>query len=441
MPELSTSHAPPHYRWVVFSLSASLFFLSQFYRTSNAVIAPDLVRDLALDTKGLGALSAAFFYIFALCQIPITVFLDRVGPRRLMTGLSLVGVAGAVVFSLADSLALGIAGRVLLGIGMACNLMGTLKLLSEWFRPAVFATLTGVIFSIGTAGNMVSTTPLVALVATVGWRCGFQVIAAVNLALTIVFWFVVRDRPGRSRGPDTGESADNGIRQAFENVGRLFKYRDYWIISLATFVRYGAAAAFQALWAGPFLLEVMGYSALATGNIILLLGIGMILGGTFWGALSDRLQGSRKPIVVIGLILLALTMASLAIIPRDTGAAATGGLFFLLGMCSAAGLLMYPHIKDLVPHHMAGAAMTGINFFTMIGPAVFLQGLGALMQKLYPDASRGPQAFDAALWLCALCLTLAGCLYVFTKAKRDQDDQENAGEKVTPGPPFRREDF
>ena len=201
MPKLSTSQASPHYRWVVFSLSSSLFFLSQFYRTSNAVIAPELVRDLALDTEGLGVLSAAFFYVFALIQIPITIFPgpDRPSPPDDRSVAHWCG--RRLVFSLANSLALGIIGRILLGIGMACNLMGTLKLLSEWFRPAVFATLTAYIFSIGTAGNMVSTTPLVALVAAVGWRGGFQIIAAVNLALTLIFWLAVR-RPPQS--PSSG---------------------------------------------------------------------------------------------------------------------------------------------------------------------------------------------------------------------------------------------
>ena len=179
------------------------------------MIAPELIRDLDLDTEGLGVLSAAFFYVFALTQIPITIFLDRIGPRRLMTGLSLIGVIGAVVFSVAENLTAGMLGRVLLGIGMACNLMGTLKLLSEWFRPSVFATLTGVIFSIGTAGNMLSTTPLVALVAAAGWRGGFQIIAAVNLALTLVFWFIVRDRPGRMEENGIGARAATGMRQAF----------------------------------------------------------------------------------------------------------------------------------------------------------------------------------------------------------------------------------
>ena len=105
-------------RWIIFILATSHFFLSQFYRTSNAVIAPELIRDLALDTEELGLLSASFFYGFALTQIPISILLDKVGPRWMMTGLSLMGVVGAILFSIADSLGFGLIGRVLLGIGM-----------------------------------------------------------------------------------------------------------------------------------------------------------------------------------------------------------------------------------------------------------------------------------------------------------------------------------
>jgi hypothetical protein len=130
-------------------------------------------------------------------------------------------------------------------------------------------------------------------------------------------------------------------------------------------------------------------------------------------------------LVVIGLTALALLMVSLALIPADTGIIAMGCLFFLFGLSSAAGLLMYPHIKELVPRQMAGAAMTGINFFTMIGPAVFLQGLGILMQRLYPAASRGPQAFATALWLCSGCLTVAGILYLFTGGKSEALDPKS----------------
>jgi sugar phosphate permease len=377
-------------RWSIFAITSAHFFLSQFYRTSNAVIAPQLIQDLSLDTEALGLMSASFFYAFALTQIPLSLLLDKIGARRMMTVLSLVGILGAFIFSWAASLGLGLTGRILLGVGMACNLMGTLKLISDWFNPLTFATLSGVVFSIGTLGNIVATTPLVLLVEQMGWRHSFQFIAGINLFLTFMLYVIVRDKPQEIRTETSGTMATTSFHQAIDNLILLLKQGDYWIISVSTFVRYGVFAAFQALWAGPYLIEVMGYSAVNAGNLIFLMNIGLLIGGPIWGVVSDRLFRNRKWIIFLSLI-------------------------FLIVITYAFGLLMYPHIKDLMPLEMAGAAMTGINFFTMIGPAVFLQGLGNLMQTLYPDASRGPDAFNAAFLLCVGCLVGVAVLYLFTK--------------------------
>ncbi len=404
-------------RWIIFLLATSHFFLSQFYRTSSAVIATQLIQDLALDTEGLGLLSASFFYGFAATQIPIGLLLDKVGPRKLMTILSLLGILGAFIFSAADSLAMGLIGRILLGIGMACNLMGTFKLLTHWFGPLVFATLSGVVVSIGTLGNIVATTPLVMLVEHMGWRQSFQLIAGINLVLTLTLFFVVRDRPApSSEGPSDRESSIS-IKQAFTNLTMLWKERDYWIISLATFVRYGTFAAFQALWAGPFLMEAMGYSAVKTGNLILLMTVGIITGSPFWGALSDRVFKTRKWVIVFCLAGVAASALFLMLIPPEAGLVVVAFLFFAFGFFSSAGILMYPHIKDRMPIQMAGAAMTGINFFNMMGPALFLQGIGILMQTLHPEASRGPAAFDSAFLVCMVSLVAAAALYSFTTDK------------------------
>jgi hypothetical protein len=54
----------------------------------------------------------------------------------------------------------------------------------------------------------------------------------------------------------------------------------------------------------------------------------------------------------------------------------------------------------------------------MIGPAVFLQGLGYLMQALYPEASRGVLAFRAAFYVCMGCLFFTALLYAFTREKK-----------------------
>jgi sugar phosphate permease len=411
----------PH-RWVIFSITSANFFLSLFYRSSMAVIAPELLQELSVDTHQLGMISAAFFYAFALTQIPISIFLDKIGARRMMTALSFVGVAGAVLFSRADNFAAGFIARALLGFGMSCNLMGTLKLMTLWFKPSQFATIAGFIFSIGTMGNMAATVPFVALVQWMGWRQAFVAISAVNLLIVIILYLAVRDRPVQSSSGMTSEPIDLKLSQTLRNLALLLMRKDYWIISMATLVGYGTFAAFQTLWAGPYLIEGIGLSAVQTGNMIFLMNLGMIMGAPIWGVLSDRVFKTRKWVIILGTLGTAVVMLILAGKATPPTVITIGLLFFCYGGFRSAGPLMYPHIKELVPLNAAGAAMTGVNFFTMIGPAVFLQGLGLMMQALYPEASRGLQAFQAAFYVCMGCLFFITFLYCFTREKQNSSD-------------------
>lgn len=401
-------------RWAIFIVTSLLFVLSQFYRASIAVITPNLMADFSLNTKGLSLMSATFFYAFALTQIPLGIYLDRVGPRITMTCLSLIAVLGGLVFAWADSQTVLIIGRLLLGVGMACNLMGTFKLLTLWFGPLKFATLTTFVISFGTAGNMVATTPLVLLVQEIGWRMTFTLFAIINLVLVIVFFMVVRDR-NRDLPPHLQISEPAlGFRETLTDIYNLLHKRDYWIISWGTFCRYGVFAAVQTLWAGPYLLNVMALSQVATGNVLFSLNLGVILGGPVYGMLSDKIFKTRKWILVTGFLSLALTMAILASLGSQTSFFMLAVIFFCLGVFNSTGTIMYSHIKERMPIEKAGTAMTGINFFTMVGAAVFLQGLGTLMQHLYPGAALGPEAFTAAFLLCAVCLFLVSFLYLFT---------------------------
>lgn len=399
--------------WLIFILCSLHLLISQLYRTTNAVLAPWLLDDLRLDTEGLGLLSAGFFYAFSLTQIPISMFLDKLGAKRLMIGLSFVGMAGAVLFSMAHGLAMGLAGRLLLGVGMACNLMGPLKLLTEWFPPSRFATVSGLLYAIGTLGNIVAATPLVLMVEQLGWRLSFQAIIALHLLLTLALFGVVQDRPLEKGSPPLPGKGGS----PFRSLGILLRSKDYWIISAGTFVRYGTHAALQTLWAGPLLMEALRFPPVQAGNILLAMNIGLILGGPLWGAVSDRAFKTPKWVVAGGLLLLALITSGLRALPPGTGALVAGAVFFSFGIASASGMHVYAHIKALVPKEMAGAAMSGTNFFTMMGPAVFLQGLGIAMQSLYPEASRGPDAFGTALLICVACQAGIGVLYLFTRSR------------------------
>ena len=245
----------PNYRgWIIFATACFLFVLSQFYKTSIAVITPQLMTDLALDAKGLSLMSAVFFYTFAITQIPIGVYLDRIGPRRIMSGLSLIAAVGVILFAWSQSPSMSAMGRALMGFGTACNLMGSFKLLTLWFSPMQFATLSAVVTSVGAIGTIASATPLVLMAEGIGWRLVFTIFAGMTFMASVILYLVVRDKPHETpfgRKPDEASTAPPAM---LSTLGRLFQSRDYWIISLGSMGRFGVIFAFQGLWACPYLM-------------------------------------------------------------------------------------------------------------------------------------------------------------------------------------------
>ena len=87
----------------VFLPFAAGYYLSYLLRTVNAVIAPELTRELALSAADLGLLTSAYLLAFAAFQIPLGLLLDRHGPRRVEAGLLLVAAAGTLLFAFGRS--------------------------------------------------------------------------------------------------------------------------------------------------------------------------------------------------------------------------------------------------------------------------------------------------------------------------------------------------
>ena len=68
------------------------YVASQFYRSANAVIAPELMAELSISPESMGAITGTFFLTFALMQVPVGVLLDRFGPRVVMPALLMLAV-------------------------------------------------------------------------------------------------------------------------------------------------------------------------------------------------------------------------------------------------------------------------------------------------------------------------------------------------------------
>ena len=87
----------------IFGCLAAGYFMSYGLRSVNAVLAPELSADLGLTHSQLGSLSSAYFLAFALMQLPLGVWLDRFGPRRVNAVLMVLAGLGCACFAMAQS--------------------------------------------------------------------------------------------------------------------------------------------------------------------------------------------------------------------------------------------------------------------------------------------------------------------------------------------------
>lgn len=416
-PRFSSRHT------ILFALCSAIFFCSQFYRSSNAIIAPQLQKDLGLTPETLGIVSASFFYAYAVTQAPLSLLLDRLGARLIITVLTLVSFLGVCIFAFSDSLLGAMAGRALLGFGLAASLMGGLKLFSEWFSPREFATLSGLLVGAGTLGNLAASTPLALLVEQIGWRYSFVISGVATAVLAILFWTAVRDRPDSH--PRSHPDSNTQLNLA-EAVKLLLLNKNYWLISCGTFFRYGALMAIQGLWAGPYLMECLKCSPVEAGNIIALSTIGYALGCSAGGWLSDRVFHSRKWVSLLGLAGMGIASLCLTLSWGQSNVVVTAGVFSSLGLFAGFGNVMYAHIKGIMPSRMSGMALTGINFFTMLGVGVYIYTMGWLLERLPVEMQASPEAYRSAFSVTFAGLAVGALLYLFTDESKEFKKQSSA---------------
>jgi MFS family permease len=386
-----------------------------FYRVSNAVIAPRLVEDLGLNAETLGIIGGAFFYSFALLQIPMGPMLDRIGPRFVVTFFALMGGLGAFLFALGESFILVFLGRALIGAGMASVMMGALKVLTLRFPPEKFATLMGIILTIGALGNILATSPLAYLTSTIGWRMTFVLAGAATSILAFLVFWVLGAEPGRDQRASISSSSEPKI-SVFQSLRIVLGSLAFWQIGVLCFFRYGTLIGLQGLWLGPYLMDIKGYTSLLTGNILILLAIGTTLGYVISGMISDRFFRSRKSVVLWGTSLYALAIFPLVGVADIRNPSWYGSIFFFMGFFSSFGMLVYSHIKELFPTAISGTVMAWVNFFTMAGAAIFMPALGRVIQAFrLPDHSYPAEAYHLSFFICFFCMTASLIFYAFSR--------------------------
>lgn len=271
----------------VFLPFAAGFFLSFLLRNVNAVIAKDLATEFALTSSDLGLLTSAYFLSFAAMQMPVGVFLDRYGPRRVVAALLLVAASGASLFAFADGFGSLTVGRALIGVGVSACLMGAMKAFTLWFPLDRLATLNGWTMAIGALGAITATAPVEYAVSSIGWRSMFGVLAVLSAGSAACIYALVPEKPV----PGATERWD----EQFGKISAIFRSAIFWRIGLPMIAQQGIFQALFGLWLVPWLMDTQGLTRAAAAQWLLWAAVTYALASILFGQGADWLAARGVP--------------------------------------------------------------------------------------------------------------------------------------------------
>lgn len=404
------------YRWRIFWVLSIGYILVFFHRLCPAVVATDMMHDLHASGALIGLLGSAYFYPYALMQIPTGLLSDSWGPRRSITLFLLIACAGSLLLGMAPSASWAVAGRVLVGLGVSTLFVCTLKVLSQWFHSREFALMTGIFMAMGGLGSLAAAGPFAFMSSRIGWRTSFLLIGGVTFLVLLLVWFFVRDTPEDFSQNKPGAAEHSTTRIAlFKGMRTVLTEPSFWPYAIWFFFNSAIYFSFIGLWGGPYLLHVYAISKSEAGTILSLSAIGLIAGSPLVSILSNKLFRRRKPTLILSSsIALCLT----ALLAFATASLSLPALYLIcLGIGATTGaavVIAFTAIKELFPLPIAGTASGLVNLFPFAGGAVFQPLLGFILEKNGRIAENFTTVgYAKAFFALFVCAVLAcGCTFL-----------------------------
>jgi MFS transporter, ACS family, D-galactonate transporter len=318
-------------RWTIVWLLFAASLINYLDRSSISLALPLLSRDLGLGPESKGVLLSAFFWSYALMQIPVGWATDRVNLRWLYFAAFVLWSLGQGLTGFAGSLTVLIIFRMLLGVGESIYLPGGTKIVSMLFRPEERGLPCGM-FDFGTRMGLVLGGLIIPwLLIRLDWRTSFRLLGFAGLLWVIPWLWATKGRlDQRPRVALKSRSRSQEIRWLLTNRNLIgiclgfFCFDYYWYLFVT--------------WLPDYLVTVRHFTILRAGFFSSLpyfvFGASEPLGG--W--IADRLTArgwdqtrTRKGIVTVAFL------TGLLLIPASRVQNANTAIWLLAG-ASLVGL-------------------------------------------------------------------------------------------------------
>lgn len=395
-------------RYGVVVLAIGLAVLSYVQRVAISGAAIPISHDLHLSKQQMGWVFGSFGLAYALFEIPMGLFGDRMGVRRALAQIVLAWSAFTALTGAAWSVASLVAVRFLFGAGEAGCFPNLTRMLSTWLPARERVTAQSLMWACTRWGGA-ATPPLTLLcIQWFGWRWAFVGFAALGLVWCAIFLAWFKDDPAQHR-------AVNEAEQEMLAASRVLTTRtegQRWLSLLLTrqvaalvlqYFCFSCVWYFYITWLPTYLREGRGQSPERAAALSML---PLLFGG--FGSLVGGISSRRLPKRAIAFCGFAATAVLLIAFTRIQ---AVFPAMIVMGLASFASDMTMPISWDACVEIGGGYTATVAAAMNMLGNlggfvapvagGMILQrrGTGAGGWNLLIDCMAVAATVSAACWL------------------------------------------
>lgn len=384
---MNSSVKKTNYRWVICGFLWVAVAVNYVDRTALSAATPIIMKEFDIDGTEMGFIMAAFFWAYALLQVPMGYIADKFG-QRFVYSLAVGWWSLAQMAIAACSTITGfVTARLFLGLGEAGSYPCNVGVVSKWFPKHERSRATAIFDSASKFGNAFAMPVVVSLIAMFTWHAPFLIFGTLGVIWAIAWWFFYRD-PRKSKFANKAEVEyieQDGSSVTVEAVKakpamkwyQLLKYRNVQAMCAGFFI-LNYILYFFITWFPTYLVQERGMQLMQMGMAASVPFIAAVCGSLISGVLADKLlmrgwsvTKTRKTLLVVG-ILMATSVGFAAFVESNIFVIA------LLAVanfgCAVTGAMQWCLASDIAPKNM-GSQLAGLqnciaNFGGVASPIV-----------------------------------------------------------------------
>ena len=351
----------------------ALFYCYEFIlRIIPGALQTELIAAFGhISAYSFGQLSAFYYFAYSPMQLPVGMLMDRFGPRRLLTFACLCCTLGSFLFTYSSSLFIAGSGRFLVGFGSSFAFVGVLSLAMQWMPRRYFSLVAGLITTLGMLGLVYGEVKLTELVVVTGLQQVLFLMVILGGILSVLIFLIIRDGPGGAH------VKMQPLNLFFNNVGRVLKSPQVWLIGFVGACLYTSLSVFGELWGKTYLEQAHHLSKMQAAKSVSAVFLGWAVGAPFAGYFSD-LTGKRVLPLFIGAFM-ALICICVVLYWPGLSYSTLNIMLFLYGVFSATEIIVFVMAKENSGAELSGTVFAATNMIVTLGGVIFQPLVGKLL--------------------------------------------------------------